>query len=499
MKILAVVLMTVWMGTCAFAQAPATETKPAAADSPALAPATPPASSSKTASAPAESSSSGANSIEYVGADIQDVLRTLARQAGLNLVMGEDVTGKVTISLVDVPYEKAIKLIADSKGFAVVEEGNIIKIQSKASIAAEPLKEEVISLNYTTAAEVEKVVRPFLTVGRGTVTSDTRSNTIVLSDVPARLAQIKLIVAKLDSQTPQVMIEARVLETTKNPKQDYGIKWDSLVNYEVGAKNIGYKLNPISGAVGFYPGGSKDAPIKSAEVAVLTASDFRILLSFLNSNGETELLASPRIVTADNKEARINIAQQFPIPQFTFNQQTASLEVSGFNFKDIGILLGVTPHINKSGFITLELKPEISSFDPTKLQTFGGAVQAQIPIINTRNLQASVLIKDGHTLALGGLIQEDITRAYTKVPLLGDIPGLGAAFRSKSFDKSKRNLLIFITPTLVGPEGSTGLEDQVNGVRGMPDDDFANPKGWRDNALPMSEQNARQQSSKSMP
>src|ERR1051326_7644474 len=110
MKILAVVLMTVWMGTCAFAQAPATETKPAAADSPALAPATPPASSPKTASAPAESSSSGANSIEYVGADIQDVLRTLARQAGLNLVMGEDVTGKVTISLVD---EKAIKLIAD--------------------------------------------------------------------------------------------------------------------------------------------------------------------------------------------------------------------------------------------------------------------------------------------------------------------------------------------------------------------------------------------------
>jgi type II secretory pathway component GspD/PulD (secretin) len=380
-----------------------------------------------------------------------------------------------------------------------VQEGNIIKILSKASIAAEPLKEEIITLIYTTAAEVEKVIRPFLTPGRGSATSDTRSNTIVLSDLPARLLQIKEIVNRLDTQTPQVMIEARVLETSKNPKQDYGIKWDSLVNYEFAAKNIGFKFNPRSGAVGFYPGGSKDAPINSAEVAVLSASDFRILLSFLNSNGETELLASPRIVTADNKEARINIAQQFPIPQFTFNQQTASLEVSGFTFKDIGILLGVTPHINKSGFITLELKPEISSFDPTKNQHFGGAVNAEIPVINTRNIQASVLIKDGHTLALGGLIQEDVTRAYTKVPIMGDIPGLGAAFRSRSFTKNKRNLLIFITPTLVGPEGSTGLEDQYNGVKTMPEDDFAHPEGWHDNALSKCEQKARKEESKSEP
>lgn len=435
-------------------------------------------------------------SIEYVGADIQDVLRTLARQAGLNIVMAEEVTGKVTISLMDVSYEKAIKLIADSKGYAVVKDDNVLKVQSKESLAAEPLQEEIISLNYTTAAEAEAVLRPFLTQGRGNIQSDTRSNTIIISDVPSKLVQMREIVARIDTQTPQVMIEAKVVETTKNPRQDYGIRWDSLRNYEVAAKNVGYKLNPTSGALSFYPGGDKSSPIKEADIAVLTASDFRLLVSFLNSNGETELLASPRIVTADNKEAKISIAQQFPIPQFTFNQQTASLEVSGFEFKDIGILLGITPHINRSGFITLDLKPEVSSFDPTKVQNFGGAVSASIPIIDTRNLQASVLIKDGHTLAIGGLIREDVQRSFTKVPVMGDIPGLGAVFRSKSFDKTKRNLLIFITPTIVGPEGSTGFEDQYSSVKGSPEDDFANPSGWRDNAFPKREQKERAQAAK---
>jgi len=460
----------------------------AQAETPAAAAAAP-----ETAAESEESKPSGEapTSIEYVGAEIADVLRTLARQAGLNIVLAEDVQGKVTISLTDVPYEKAMKLIAESKGFVLTKEDNVLKVQSKAAVAAEPLQEEIITLEYTTAADAEKVVKPFLTQGRGSVTIDTRSNTLVVSDVPARLEQIKEIVRRIDQQTPQVMIEARVIETAKNPRQDYGIRWDSLRNYEIAAKNMGYKFDPTRGAFGRYPGGDKEVPIRDAEVAVLTASDFRLLISFLNSNGETELLASPRIVTTDNKEAKINIAQQFPIPSFTFNQQTASLEVSGFTFKDIGILLGVTPHINKNGFVTLELKPEVSSFDPTKVQTFGGAVQAQVPIIDTRNLQASVLIKDGHTLAIGGLIREDITRSFTKVPLMGDIPGLGAAFRSKSFDKSKRNLLIFITPTVVGPEGSTGFEDQYTGVKGTADDDYANPKGWRDNAFPVREQGKR--------
>ena len=473
-------------------QAPTPADAPAEVNAEETAPGTEPAA----APSPIESDAAavpGESSIEYVGADIQDVLRTLARQAGLNIVMGEEVTGKVTISLVDVSYEKAIKLIADSKGYAVVKDDNVIKVQSKESLAAEPLQEEIITLEFTTAAEAEAVLRPFLTQGRGSIQSDTRSNTIIISDVPAKLVQVREIVSRIDMQTPQVMIEARIVETSKNPRQDYGIKWDSLRNYEVAAKNLGYKLNPTSGALSFYPGGDKSAPIKEAEIAVLTASDFRLLVSFLNSNGETELLASPRIVTADNKEARISIAQQFPIPQFTFNQQTASLEVSGFTFKDIGILLNVTPHINKNGFITLDLKPEVSSFDPTRVQTFGGAVSASIPIIDTRNLQASVLIKDGHTLALGGLIREDVQRTFTKVPVMGDIPGLGAAFRSKSFEKSKRNLLIFITPTIVGPEGSTGYEDQYGGAKSSPDDDFANPDGWRDNAFPKSEQKARAQ------
>jgi type IV pilus assembly protein PilQ len=510
MKTSATVMTLILAGNIVLAQTPAlTETKPAEAAAPAATeapmaaepPSAPPAadkSEQVAAAAPqkvAESggdvSSSSESSIEYVGADIQDVLRTLARQAGLNIVLAEDVQGKITISLTDVSYEKAIKLIADSKGYVVTKEENVLKVQTKASVAAEPLQEDIVTLEYTTAAEVEKVIRPFLTAGRGNVTVDPRSNTLVISDVPARLTQIREIVKRVDTQTPQVMIEARIIETVKNPKQDYGIKWESLLNYEIAAKNIGWKLNPSDLELNTYKGGSPSLPIKQADVAVLTASDFKVLISFLNSNGEADLLASPRVVTADNKEARINIAQQYPIPQFTFNQQTASLEVSGFEFKDIGILLGVIPHINKSGFITMEVKPEISTFDPNRTVSFGGAVQAAIPIINTRNMHASIMIKDGHTLALGGLIQETDLSSITKVPLMGDIPGLGAAFRSKSFEKTKRNLLIFVTPTIVGPSGSTGFEDQYSGVKNAPEDDFANPNGWRDNAFSKAEQKKR--------
>jgi type IV pilus assembly protein PilQ len=220
-------------------------------------------------------------------------------------------------------------------------------------------------------------------------------------------------------------------------------------------------------------------------MALLDAGRASLVFSFLNQDSESELLANPRVVTTDNGKAKINITQQYPIPQFTFSEQTASFQISGFEYKDIGIVLTVTPRINKDDVVTLEVAPEVSSSANSVPFSSGNGVAFNIPIIDIRQASTTVLIKSGTTLAMGGLIREDVSDAYTKVPVMGDIPGLGALFRSKTLNRLKRNLLVFLTPTVVNPDvkNPTGLE-QFSG--GLPSEAvFTNDK-WmpKDNAKP---------------
>ena len=196
---------------------------------------------------------------------------------------------------------------------------------------------------------------------------------------------------------------------------------------------------------------------------ILDAGEASVLFSYLNSDTDTELLANPRIVTTDNGKAKISIATQFPIPQFAFSEQSGSFQISGFEYKDIGIILNVLPRINKNEFVTLEVTPEASSSTENATLTSGSGNSVQIPIINTRVATTTVLIKSGNTLAIGGLMRQDISDSYTKVPLFGDLPGVGPLFRSKSLSKTKRDLLIFLTPTIVGPDAQTGYEQYAGG------------------------------------
>jgi type II secretory pathway component GspD/PulD (secretin) len=189
------------------------------------------------------------------------------------------------------------------------------------------------------------------------------------------------------------------------------------------------------------------------------------------------------VVTTDNGKAKISISQQFPIPSYAYSEAQAQFLISGFEYKDIGIVLNVTPRINKNQFITLEVTPEVSDSDKTTPLAGAGA-SANIPIINTRLATTTVLIKSGNTLAIGGLTGVTTKENMTKVPLLGDIPGLGVLFRSKSLEKKKRELLIFLTPTIVDPETpATGYEKYING---FPAEDAYTDDKWlpKDNARP---------------
>ncbi|NQU11051.1 hypothetical protein HQ590_09695 [bacterium] len=403
--------------------------------------------------------------IEYVEADIQNVLRTLASRAGLNLILGDEVTGNVTVHLEGVDYEEAMRLIVESKGYAFVKDKTIIKVKSKESLDLEPVELRVVTLNYAKADDVKKAMDSVLTA-RGKVQVDVRSNTLIISDTPSNLVRIMPLLEALDLQTPQVMIEAKFVETTRNPKKDLGINWtDTLLNHEFSAGPFSLSKDLAGGAW-------------DPSTAVFDAGSAKILFSFMSRDTQTELLANPRIVTTDNGKARISIATQYPIPSFSFSEQTASLQVSGFDYKDIGIILSVTPRINKNEFITLEVTPEASSSSESATLQSGGGSSVEIPIINTRTATTTVLIKSGHTLAIGGLMRVDVEERYTKVPIMGDLPGIGPFFRSKSLSKIKRDLLIFLTPTIVGPEGKTGYEAQYDGIQ--QDEVFTNDK-WMPN------------------
>jgi len=187
--------------------------------------------------------------------------------------------------------------------------------------------------------------------------------------------------------------------------------------------------------------------------AVFSASDFNVIVSALKTQNNAKVVSNPTVVTLNNTEAVLNIGSEFPIPSYTYNSERGTFEVSGFQYKPIGVILKVTPQVNARGVVKLTLEPEISQqADST---SFGGAGGASIPIISTRKVKTQVSLASGQTVGIGGLISTTKSRGGTKVPLLGDIPGLGKLFSSKSINDNETNLLIFVTAKVISAEGAT--------------------------------------------
>ncbi len=220
-------------------------------------------------------------------------------------------------------------------------------------------------------------------------------------------------------------------------------------NNTVGSTVTGTINNTLSKTLGVI----NSAATGRIDTAVFSAQAFNVVLSALETLSDTKLVSNPTVVTLNNTPAMINIGEEFPIPDYNYNDERGSFEVSGFTFKAIGIILQVTPHVNSAGFINLNIRPEVSSRAGTV--NFGGAAGAEIPIITTRKTESTITIKDGFTLAIGGLIEQTIINNHTRVPLLSDIPGLGKLFRNRSDTKDRRNLIIFVTAKTLNPDGST--------------------------------------------
>jgi type IV pilus assembly protein PilQ len=461
--------------------------------------AAPAATTTKTTTATTEpetiTESGGVGVREFQGDEIGQVLRLLARQAKINVVVSEAVTGTVTMRLEDVTALQAISIIVKAKGLFMDKIDSVYYIKTGAERTAEPTESDSYQFSYSRAKDVAPLVASQL-ASKDPPQIDERTNTIFFRETRSNIDNIRKMLVQIDKPTKQVMIEARLVEVTANPVQAYGINWAGTFGNAASPKTVTYgapiaSSSPAPGAnpstTGFALGNPTNnnflgslGHLALGQFAILSVPQFSATLQALNEDADAEFLANPRVVTADNQQAKIEITRNQPVPQLNFNEQTATAVFGGFQDKIFGNKLLVRPSVNKDNFITLSVKPEISNKVGDQAFTFAGATVTS-PIIDTRALDSNVLIKSGDTLAIGGLLQDEVTKARTKVPLLGDVPLLGYVFQSHTNTRTKRNLLVFVTPTIIDQRYGTGLEDQVSGLHHT-GEEYADPNGWRNNA-----------------
>lgn len=417
-------------------------------------------------------------SVDFPDEEIRTVLRNVADLFELNLVIPDTLQGKTSVKLRDVTWRQIYKVVLEPVSYTFVEDGNIIKVVTQESLNLEPLSTDVFVLNYARASEVkpslDALVDPKL---GGKIVVDARSNALVVTERPSAIQRIRPIIQNLDKATEQVMIETKFIEVTDRDVKNIGVNWSSLSGYGINAgpftadygtdgskehsdraDGVRGVVDPVTGAVSTV---SDPRPftnlftsgIKRNTTALFDAEQFRMVVSALKTLNDTKLVSNPTVVTLNNSEASINIGEEFPVPNYTYNQERGSFEVSGFAYKPIGVILKVTPQVNSAGYIKLAVEPEVSSRNGTV--NFGGAGGAEIPIIGVRKTKTQVTIKDGYTLGLGGLVESTAIEDENKVPLLGSIPGLGRLFRSNSHDKTNRNLIVFITARTLKPDGAS--------------------------------------------
>lgn len=421
-------------------------------------------------------------SVDFPNEEVRTIIRNVADLYGLNVVVPDTLVGSVSVKLREVTWQQVFNVVLEPLGFTYVQEGNIIKIKSREDLLQEPVDTRVFVINFAQASELQAAINPMVdnAVG-GRIQVDTRSNSLVVTERPSRMSKIQQIIERLDRPTDQVMIESKFVEITRSDVENIGVNWASLAGYNIGVSDLGRQFDRTRSSTSdvqdnntnsttLNSGGagagatlndtldqinnfSRMITSTRTDSALLSADAFNVVLSALEQNDTVELVTNPTVVTLNNTQAQINIGEEFPIPEYTFNEEQGSFEVSGFEFKPIGIILNVTPQVNSAGFINLNIQPEISSRAGSV--NFGGASAAEIPIITTRKTMSTVSIKSGFTLAIGGLIDRQTSTEDNKVPVLGDIPFMGRLFKSSQNSLDMRNLIIFITAKVLNPDGST--------------------------------------------
>ena len=390
-------------------------------------------------------------SVDFPDEDVRTILRSVADLYDLNLVIPDGLQGRTSIKLRSITWDQVFEVVLDPLGYTFIEDRNIILVKSIEELTAEPVDTRIFIANYARAEELKGSVEPLVDpAAGGNIQVDIRSNALVIKERPSRMGKIESVIKSLDQPTQQVMIESKFVEVRNTDTQNIGINWSTLSDLSIALSDTAVTAveGGLGGATAVFNRNDSTGETK-AEGALLSAEQFEAVISALDTNNDVELVSNPTVVTLNNTKAKIAIGDRFPLPEYSFNAQTGERQLTGFEYIDIGINLDVTPSVNDAGFINLNIIPEVSSSTDT-LQIEG----TDIPIISSRRTESSITIRNGYTLAIGGLVEKTIQSDVSKVPLLGSIPGIGRLFRSNSDTTSSSNLIIFITAKTLDPDGS---------------------------------------------
>lgn len=433
-------------------------------------------------------------SINYQNGDVRALLRLMAEELGLNAVISETVTGTTTLVLKDVPADQVIDIIFQQKGLDMRKKGNIIMIAPRDEIATrekldfesrqqiselEPIKLEQFQLNYQKAADVARLLAGVSTASggttgipvqrilskRGSAVADPQTNIIFINDIPSKLEEIRSFINAIDVGARQVLIEARVVEANDSFNRDLGVKLGFINSkpVQIGGTGVYTAGGTVSPAV---TSGTTTTPARlnqqsmfgvnlpsgassggTLALSLFNASITRILnleLSALEKDGIGKIISSPRVITANNVKAKIEDGTE--IPYITTQAVTTGAQTYTVNFKPAKLSLEVTPQITPEGTVRMQLIVKKEEPDWERAVAVNGFLN---PPIKSSVVETAVVVENGGTVVIGGVFVTKNSDTVSKIPLLGDIPGLGWLFKTKSETVDRRELLVFITPRLM--------------------------------------------------
>ncbi|MDD5645197.1 MAG: secretin N-terminal domain-containing protein [bacterium] len=307
-----------------------------------------------------------------------------------------------------------------------------------------PTINRVFELEYAKVKDIEPKIKELLTENVGVLSTDERTNKIIVSDLPFAIERIEHIVENFDSKTRQVFIEARIVEISLSDKYTWGINWEKVFE-DVHNFTL----------TGVFPAGDL-ASYGRIAIGTLSRDEYQATLTILQEVGDIKIVSAPHIAACNNEESKIMVGSREPYATSTISQSETTATTSWqAEFVDVGVTLTVTPTINKDGFIKMHIKPEVSTLrDWFEIEDDAGVAQIRLPIIDTTNAETDVLVKDGTTIIIAGLIKDIKRESSDKVPFLGDIPLLGYLFQSKATENTKSEAVIFITPHIISGDSN---------------------------------------------
>ncbi len=398
-------------------------------------------------------------SLEFQDVSVRTVLDVLGQFTETNIVANDNVTGNITLRLVNVPWDQALDIILKSKNLGMRKNGNVIIVAPAQELSDQeikaledldkaknllPLRTEYIRLNYANAADVLKLLddadspgsagdgtgkTSLLSSSRGVITSDARTNTIIVKDTSEGIADIRAMIDKIDIPVKQVMIEARIVTASESFSKEIGVRWGKDRNSNASP----LKSDSLGLAVNL---GTTASPTSAFSIGLLSISDMLLdlTLAAMQAENRGEVISAPKVLTADKQTAKISSGKQIPYENATASGATA------VSFKEAALSLEATPSITPDGKVAIKL--QVKNADV-------GEVYAGVPSIREDSITTNVLLEDGQTVVLGGAFRHKTSLGENKVPFLGDIPGVGRLFKSDAKLNDKQELLIFVTPRVI--------------------------------------------------